>query len=130
MASEPHKLSRVSTDGELESLAADQLPEESRVWTTHFFSDHGSLEDERARFRADLAAAGFGPELGSDEESSGDGFWHHWSFTALLADPATLKLADQRARQVAGDHGVRYDGWKVQRERADHEGRPRLVGGG
>src|SRR4051812_22990840 len=109
----------MSTDVELKRLANDRLPAGTRIWTTHLFSQFYSSEDEREQFRAELRASGFGPEIGSDEEVSGNGYWHHWAFTKLLADSAVLENANQRARKVAATHGVRYDGWKVQREDAD-----------
>jgi hypothetical protein len=117
----------MSTDQELERLANDRLPPGSRIWTTHFFSHFYSSEGERERFRAELNANGFGPAIGSDEEVSGNGYWHHWAFTELLAEPAVLEQADERARQVAATSGVRYEGWKVQREEFDQYDSPRLA---
>jgi hypothetical protein len=83
----------MTTDVELARLAADQLPPQARIWTTHFFSHFDSSEGERERFRDELSASGFGPEIGSDEEASGDGYWHHWAFTVLRAEPAVLRAS-------------------------------------
>jgi hypothetical protein len=111
----------MTSDQELHKLANDCLPAQTRIWVTHFFSDFWSSEPERAAFRAALRGAGFGTrvkthaEIGSDEELEGDGLWHHWVFTVFPASPEELVQASQLARKIAAAHGVRDDGWKVQR---------------
>ena len=117
------------TDEELAKLAADELPSDSSIWVSHFFSHFGSSYAEREAFHDALREAGFGTpsrftEVGADEELEGDGYWHHWAFTVFEATEPALRAADQRARTVAEAHGVRYDQWMVQRDRAD---RPRLA---
>ena len=120
------------TDEELRQLEADNLERGTRVWTTHFFSHFGSSETERSDFRDALREAGFGTtrrfaEIGTDEEVSAYGYWHHWAFTVFDADPAMLRRADGRARSIANERGVRYDGWKVQRHAPVETGQPRLA---
>jgi hypothetical protein len=125
---------------ELERLANDHVDPQSKVWVTHFFSHIGSSEAARAKFREALKEAAFGvstdkvsefgvswdeAEVGSTEEVEGDGFWHHWTFTALPASPDVLSDAHRRAWSLADSHGVRYDGWEVQRQPLD--GPPRLA---
>ena len=121
-----------TTESELRRLAQDGLRPTERIWITHFFRHFGSSQGERRAFREALLAAGFGTggrdaEIGTDEEVTGDGYWHHWSFTALRATPEILTAADASAAQIAADHGVHYGGWKVQREVADNDGQPRLA---
>ena len=113
----------MTSDQELHKLANDCLPAQIRIWVTHFFSQFGSSEPERAAFRAALRG-GFGTrlklkthaEIGSDEEVEGDELWHHWAFTVFPASPPEeLVQASQLARKIAAAQGVRDDGWKVQR---------------
>lgn len=120
-----------STEEELRKLKADNLEPGAEVWTTHFFSHFGSSEAERATFRDELRAAGFGTgrfaEIGTDEEVAGDRYWHHWSFSLFEADPEALRQVDERARAIARASGVRYDGWRVQRSGLTEAGPPRLA---
>jgi hypothetical protein len=123
---------KTTPEEELRRLAEGGVSPSDRVWVTHFFSHFTSSEEERRTFREALVASGFGSgdheaKIGTDEEVTGDGLWHHWSFTVLQATPEILTAADAKAAQVAADHGVRYDGWKVQREIADNDGPPRPV---
>jgi hypothetical protein len=120
----------VTTDEELQKLAADGLAPKTRVWITHFFSHFGASERDRATFRDALLEAGFGTigkfaEIGTDEEATDDGYWHHWTFTVFEASPERLRGADEVARELAHAHGVRYDGWMVQRQMGD-VGSPKL----
>jgi hypothetical protein len=119
-------------EDELERLAADALPPGTRVWVTHFFSHFFSTWEQRHTFRAALREAGFGTpgdfqEIGSDEEITGDGYWHHWAFTVLEATAERLTEADAAARAVAAAHGVRYDAWHVQRVGDHVDGKPRIA---
>src|SRR5947209_4245627 len=96
----------MTTEEELRQLEADNLERGTRVWTTHFCSHFGSSETERSDFRDALRQAGFGTtgrfaQIATDEEVSGDGYWHHWAFTVFDADPETLRSADERARRIA-----------------------------
>ena len=83
--------------------------------------------EDRALRQAGFGTTGRFAQIGTDEEVSGDGYWHHWTFTVFDADPETLRSADERARRIASAHGVRYDGWKVQRHVPFETGRPRLA---
>jgi hypothetical protein len=121
------------TDDELDRLAADALPPGTRIRVSHFFTHVGATDRELQAFLAGLREAGFGrpldsdhTEISSDEELPGDGCWHHWAHSIFEADEATLREADGRARAVADEHGVEYDGWRVQRGRLDREGSPRI----
>jgi hypothetical protein len=104
----------MTSDQELHKLANDCLPAQIRIWVTHFFSQFGSSEPERAAFRAALRG-GFGTrlklkthaEIGSDEEVEGDELWHHWAFTVFPASPEELVQASQLARKIAAAHGAR-----------------------
>lgn len=90
-----------------------------RAWVAHYFSYFGSTWEQRVEFRSDLADAGFGAdrgEIGMDEESSGDEYWHMWAFTHLPASRDALLAADRRAREIAEAHGARYDSWQVMRD--------------
>ncbi len=105
-------------EDELRVLEAARVPAGTRVWVTHFFSHFGSSFTERTRFQEALAAAGFGTEgkftpIDADEEVAGDGHWHHWSFTLLEASRAALVAADGAALRISGEHGVRYDGFRL-----------------
>ena len=122
-----------TTDQELDGLRADQLPDGALVWVTHFFTHIGSTYEEHAVFHAALRAASFGTpgrfiEIGVDEELTGDGCWHHGARTRLPAVPDRLREADARANEIAKAHGVRYDGWHVERvpQYPPLTGRPRL----
>jgi hypothetical protein len=116
---------------ELQRLAADGLPRETRIWVTHFFSHFGSTKGQRHAFREAVRDAGFGTpgphtEIGSDEEVTGDGYWHHWAHTVFMADPDALRGASARAQTLATEHGVGYNAWAVQR--VDHrDGPPRIA---
>jgi len=118
-----------SAEEELAKLADDGLDPEARIWITHFFGHFGSTASQRESFRDELAEAGFGSvgrfaEIGSAEEVEGDELWHHWTFTVFAAEPEILVRADEAAQRIANAHGVRYDGWMVQRRPLD--GPPRL----
>jgi hypothetical protein len=112
----------MTTDEELRRLEEDRLAPGTLVWVTHFFSHFGSSYEQQAAFQDELRANGFGTpgpfrEIGADEELTGDGYWHHWAFTALKASPVQLRRADETAQSIASAHGVRYDGWHVERHR-------------
>jgi hypothetical protein len=122
----------MTTEDEIQKLQADDLPAGARIWVAHFFSHFNSTYAQHDAFRRDLEAAGFGtPSAGfprpidSDEEIEGDGFWHHWAYTVVEASPAYLRLMDSRARQIAEQHGVRYDRWRVDSNPIT--GAPRVV---
>jgi hypothetical protein len=55
--------------------------------------------------------------IGSDEEISGDEYWHHWSHTVRHADRESLRAADASAAAIADAQNVRYDGWAIVYER-------------
>ncbi len=74
-------------------------------------------------FREALAAAGF-TGIGSTEELSGDGYWHHYAHTIRPADPDELRAADRAAAAIAEAYGVRYDEWMVGRDHKTDELRP------
>lgn len=105
-------------EAEVAALRAEGVPDTARVYVTHFFSHAGASPHERALFRDALSASGFGTgphDIGTDEETTGDGYWHHWSFTTMDASGAALDDADERAATCAAQHEVRYDGWEVTR---------------
>jgi hypothetical protein len=123
----------VGTEDELQSLRADRLQPGSRVWVCHYFSHFGSTSDQRLAFQRALREDGFGTpgrvrEIGADEEITGDGYWHHWAFTLIEASEEPLRAAEERARRVAEQHGVQFDGWEVQRE--TQSGMPGVEGPG
>jgi hypothetical protein len=113
---------------ELARLASDGLTPGSRIWVWHRFSHFGSSLDEHAAFHASLRAAGFGRggEIDAVEELTGDGYWHHSTYTAITASAAECERLDAAAQGAATEQGVRYDGWSVARDR---EGRPRDMSG-
>jgi lincosamide nucleotidyltransferase A/C/D/E len=108
-----------------------------RIWVAHFFSHFGASRDELRRFERALFVAGFGRdgELGYEEEVEGDGNFHHWTHTATDDVPEGLAELDGLARQLSEDHGVRYDGYHVERDAdgtpSDYTGHwsPRTLGG-
>jgi hypothetical protein len=102
------------TEEELAKLGEDQVDRDHLIWTEYFFSHFFSEWHERQAFREALRAAGF-TGIGSDEEMSGDGYWHHWSHTIRRADPEALRAADETAAAIAETHGVRYDEWAIVR---------------
>jgi hypothetical protein len=72
-------------------------------------------------FCSALRDAGFGRpdrfgEVGSEEESPGDGNSFYWAFTVVPATREALASADRMASEIAHTHGVRYDRWTVQRD--------------
>ena len=118
----------LTTDQELLLLEADDLGTGARVRTAHFFTHFGSSATQRSEFCGDLREAGFGTiEIGSDEQDTGNGYWHHWAFTVFDAVPDVLRDADQRAREIADSHGANYNGWEVQRLGRSEGGRARLA---
>jgi hypothetical protein len=102
------------TTEELRRLSEDGTPRDRLIWTAYFFSHFFSQPEERLAFRRALIAAGF-TGVGSDEELTGDEFWHHYSHTIRLADPSTLLTADAEAAAISQAHGVQYDGWEIVR---------------
>lgn len=131
MSLERRLMCTVGTEDELRRMKADGLPPGSRVWVSHYFSHFGSTHEQRVVFHAALRDGGFGTpgrvaEIGADEEITGDGYWHHWAFTLLDASAEVLRGADERARQLAHQHGVQYDTWEVQRDATS--GSPRSDG--
>jgi hypothetical protein len=102
------------TEEELGELRKNQVGRDHLIWTAYFFSHFFSEWSERQTFREALRAAGF-TGIGSDEELSGDGYWHHWSHTIRRADPEALRAADESAAAIARAHGVRYDEWMILR---------------
>jgi hypothetical protein len=114
-----------STGGQLALLRKDRLDPETQVWVTYFFGHVGSSEAEREAFRDALAATGVGtpstgfPDpIGTDEEVTGDGYWHHWLFAALPAAESDLRRVANEMQAVARRFGCTFDGWGVQRDRA------------
>ncbi len=99
-------------------LERDGLPPERRIWVSHFFSHFGSTQSQRQAFRDQLRAAGFGAggEVASDEEVTGDGYWHHYAHTLIPASPETCRELDTKATEIAASHGVRYDLWHLARK--------------
>ena len=91
-----------------------------RVTLTHFFSHFGGAAEEAAAFRRALWQAGFGDDrdwdVSSDVEADDPYYLHHCSHTLARASAAVLARADSLAREIAFRHGVRYDGWIVQRQ--------------
>jgi hypothetical protein len=112
-----------ATDDELARLALDVVPPDRLVWTAYFFSHFFSEWDERQAFREALLAADF-TGVGSDEELSGNGYWHHWSHTIRPADGDGLRAADRSASAIARAHHVRYDEWQIFRDLQTGELRP------
>ena len=112
----------MTSDQELHKLANDCLPAQIQIWVTHFFSQFGSSEPERAAFRAALRG-GFGTRLklkthaetGSDEEVEGDGLWHHWAFTVFPASPENLCRRLSLHGKSLPRTAFANDGWKMQR---------------
>jgi hypothetical protein len=102
---------------ELRRLDADGLLPHDRIWVGHFFSHFGAEWEERQKFREALRGAGFGVrgEVNSDEEITGDGYWHHWAYTETRASAKACKRLDRIAEKISVEHGVRYDGWMVAR---------------
>jgi hypothetical protein len=122
------------TDEELRRLTADSVPPGTCIRVSHFFSQPGASIEEVMMFLAALRAAGFGEpsgddltEVDTDEELEGDRYWHHWAYSIFPADELVLRKADSAAGALATKHGVRYDGWKVQRGHDDRDGPPRVV---
>ena len=74
-----------------------------RIWVAHFFSHFGASREETRRFEHALFAAGFGNggELGYDEELEGDGYWHHWTYTAIPASGVAKASASLTAATAA-----------------------------
>ena len=112
------------TEAELQRLSEEEVPPDRLIWTAYFFTHIPSEWGERQRFRAALRAAGF-TGVGTDEELSGSGCWHHYSHTVRLADPNVLGAADRAAAAVAAAHGVQYDRWFVVRD--PHTGEPKAA---
>jgi hypothetical protein len=109
-----------SQAGSLPGPSPDSVPrlgaDPPRRDVTYFFSHFQSTWSERARFKQALRSAGFHePEnarsVGSDEEITGDGHWHHWAFTRVVDELKALEAADRTVGSVSRTHGVRYDGW-------------------
>jgi hypothetical protein len=113
----------VSTEEEIARLEGDRLGQEGRIWVSHFFSHFGSSRPERQAFRDQMTDAGFGVggEVGSDEEVTGDGYWHHYAHTRVAPSADICRAMDGKAADIAASRGVRYDLWHVARDRA---GRP------
>ena len=113
-------MAAVGTEQELLRLAGDGLDPWDRLWVAHYFSFFESTREQRSAFRDDLRAVGLGVEptgeIGSDEEITGDGYWHLWAFSLLPANREALVDAHRRAREIAEAHGVRYDEWCVMRD--------------
>lgn len=110
-------------------MRADKLPPGTGVWVSRYFSHFDSTSEQRVGFHTALREDGFGTpdrvrEIGVDEETTGDGYWHHWAFTVIDASEEALRGADERAKHLAEQHGVRYDGWAVQRDTAS--GKPKV----
>ena len=88
-----------------------------QVWVIHYFSHFGASWSERAAFKHELRHAGFGTggeraEVNSDEEITGDTYWHHWAITAVALSPDVTAKLDELARVIAARHAVRYDRWE------------------
>ena len=110
----------MATEDELLRLAGDGLDPWDSIWVAHYFSFFESTREQRRAFRDDLRAVGLGlepGEIGSDEEITGDGYWHLWAFSLLAANRDALVGAHRRARETAEAHGARYDEWLVMRDR-------------
>jgi hypothetical protein len=103
------------TEAELQRLSREGVPHDRLILTAYFFTHIPSEWDERQRFRVALCAAGF-TRVGTTEELTGDGCWHHYSHTVRRADPDALRAADRAAAAVAAEHSVHYDTWKVVRD--------------
>jgi hypothetical protein len=111
----------VATEDELLRLVGDGLDPWDSVWVAHYFSFFESTHEQRDAFRVDLRAVGLGVEpgeIGADEELTGDGYWHLWAFSQLAATREALGDAHHRAGEIGETHGVRYDDWRVMRDRA------------
>jgi hypothetical protein len=105
----------LTTAEELAKLDEARVEPDHLIWTEYFFSHFGSQKSQRQAFREALRAGGF-TGIGSDEEVSGNGYWHHWSHTVRQADPEGLRAADAAAAAIADAHDVRYGGWAIVRE--------------
>lgn len=103
------------TEAELQRLGQEGVPHHRLILTAYFFTHIPSEWDERQRFRAALRAAGF-TRVGTTEELTGDGCWHHYSHTVRPANPDALHAADRAAAALAAEHGVHYDTWNVVRD--------------
>jgi len=112
-----------ATDEELAKLRADAVGRDHLIWTAYFFSHFFSEWHERQAFREALRDGGF-TGIGTDEEVTGDRYYHHWSHTIRPADPEILRTADGKAAAIAEAHGVRYDEWMVLRNLKTGELRP------
>jgi hypothetical protein len=113
----------VETAEELRRLREDGVPRDRLVWTAYFFSHFFSERQERRAFLQALVAAGF-TGVGTDEELTGDEYWHHHSHTIRPADPSVLTAADSAAAAIAQAHAVQYDGWNVVRDHRSGALRP------
>lgn len=108
-----------STDDELLRLAGDNVGPWEQIWVAHSMSCFDSTHAQRAALRDDLRSAGLGVEPGEIrvvEEITGDGHWHLSAFTLLHASLGELLAADRRVREIADEHGARYDNWEVMRD--------------
>lgn len=112
------------TDDELRRLKADSFSQGDRIWVAHFFSHFHSPWAERFYLREALKGSGFGigGDVDSDEEITGDGYWHHWAYTVIPASAEKCLRLDRLAEEIAREHGARYNGWMVVR---DADGKPR-----
>jgi hypothetical protein len=104
-----------NTGAELDRLSKERVPPDRLMVAAYYFTHVPSDWDQRQRFRAGLRAAGFA-RVGTTEELTGDGCWHHYSHTVWRADPNVLRAADRTAAAVAAQHGVEYDSWEVVRD--------------
>ena len=115
------------TSSTVEALAPD-----AQIWIYHSLSHFGATLEQRRTFQEQLRGAGFGAggEVSAVEEVTGDGYWHHYSYTRISASVGICREMDRTAAQIAAAYLVRYDEWGVARDtpmRKRHRARGRVL---